>query len=148
MGATKATTPAGSKPADEPSGKTQYKELGDGAVSGNLTRDPELRYTPGGRAIANMRVASTERHQDPATGEWHDKGTAFYDVLAWGNQGERCAERLRKGMRVVALGRWQEQTWADAEGTDRTKVVLTAADIGPSMLFADVQVARQQRGGG
>lgn len=145
MGATNATKPAGQKPADEPSGKTQYKELGDGAVSGNLTRDPELRYTPAGRAIANMRIASTERHQDPATGEWKDQGTAFYDVLAWGNQGERCAEHLRKGMRVVALGRWQEQTWTDPEGQPRSKTVLLAADIGPSLLFADVQVQQQQK---
>lgn len=123
------------KKADVESGKTEYKDLHDGAITGNLTRDPELRYTPAGRAIASLRVASSERTQDPATGEWRDQGTVFSDVVVWGEQGERVAEYLRKADRIVAMGVWQEQRWTDNEGKPRDKVILVAREIGPSFLF-------------
>lgn len=144
MGVTNMRPPArDQKPADESSGKTQYRDVGDGAVTGNLTRDPELRYTPAGRAIAALRVASTERVQDPRTGAWEDKGTAFYDVTVWGDQGERVAEHMRKGDRVVAMGTWQEQRWTDNDGQDRDKVILVAREIGPSFLFRAWQPVAQ-----
>lgn len=120
-------------------------DRGAGAVSGNLTRDPELRYTPSGKAVVSMRVASSERVRNEHTGEWEDGQTTFYDVTAWGQLAENCSEHLSKGMRIVADGRWEEQTWEAADGEERAKVVLVARDAGPSMAFFGARVLRSER---
>lgn len=128
------------------SGKTQYEDLGEGAVSGNLTADPELRYTPAGHAIAQLRVAETPRVKLPDSNEWTDGETTFWDVIAHRGQAERAAEWLRKGDRIVAVGHWQRQTWRDKEGVERSAVKLSAHDVGASLLFTEVKVNRQRKG--
>ncbi len=137
------------KPRQQAQAKeTQRKDLGEGSVSGNLTRDPELRYTPAGRALASMRIAHTPRSKNPGTGEWENGETAFYDVTAWGPLSENCAEHLRKGDRIIAEGNWVEETWEDREGNERTTVKLTARDLGPSMLFLGATIRRTKRSKG
>lgn len=127
-------------------GKTAYEDLGEGAVAGNLTADPELRYTPSGNAIAALRVAETPRVKDPDTQQWVDGETTFWDVIAHRGQAERCAEYLRKGDRIVAVGVWQRQTWQDKDGQDREAVKLSARDVGASLLFTEVRVNRARKG--
>lgn len=127
-------------------GKTQYEDLGEGAVAGNLTADPELRYTPAGNAIAALRVAETPRVKDPETQAWVDGETTFWDVIAHRGQAERAAEWLRKGDRIVAVGVWQRQTWQDKDGAERSAVKLSARDVGASLLFTEVKVNRQRKG--
>lgn len=126
-------------------GKTAYEDLGEGAVAGNLTADPELRYTPSGNAIAALRVAETPRIKDPETQAWVDGETTFWDVIAHRGQAERCAEYLRKGDRIVAVGVWQRQTWQDKDGAEREAVKLSARDVGASLLFTEVRVNRAKR---
>jgi single-strand DNA-binding protein len=121
--------------------------LGEGHVSGNLTQDPELRFTPTGRAVAKLRVAYSQRVKDPATGIWQDGEPQFFDVDVWGKQGENCAEALQRGDRIVACGEWFRRHWETREGEKRTSVSLTARDIGPSLLFKLAAVARWQKTG-
>lgn len=121
--------------------------LGEGHISGNLTQDPELRFTPTGRAVAKLRVAYSQRVKDPATGQWRDGEPQFYDIDVWGKQGENCAEALQRGDRIVAVGEWFRRHWQTREGEARTSVTLTARDIGPSMLFKLAAVARWQKTG-
>lgn len=134
------------KAASEPGG-TSYEDVGEGSVTGNLTREPELRYTPGGRPVVGLRVASSERIQDAKTGEWRDGKTEYVDVLAWGPQAEHCVESLSKGDRIVAAGRWQKQSWTDKDGNPHSAVKLQAADVGVSLLFRLVAVDRRRNGG-
>ncbi len=124
------------------------KDLGDGWLSGNLTADPELRYTPTGRAVCNLRVAYTPRIKDDDTGKWGNGDTVFYDVTVWGQASENCAETLQKGDRVVAGGQWYERTWETKEGEQRTVTEMTARDIGPSLLFLGAVIKRTRRGKG
>lgn len=128
------------------SGGTQYEDLGEGALSGNLTRDPELSYTPNGRAIVSLRVADTPRVKDEATGQWVDGTTEFWDVIGFAGLAERAAEWLRKGDRICAVGKWQRQRWTNKEGEAQEAVKLSARDIGPSLLFTEVKVNRQRKG--
>lgn len=119
--------------------------LGPGALSGNLTADPELRYTPSGRAVCQLRVAVSERRQDPDTGKWIDGPTEFFNVTCWGTLAENCAEHLLRGMRVVGEGTWAEEKWTSKEGEIRTTMVLTARDLGPSMIFYGARVLKPER---
>lgn len=130
---------------DEP--KTTYKDLGDGSVSGNLTRDPDLRFTPDGRAITTLRVAETERVKDEQTGQWGDGPTQFYDVVGWGDLGLNISECLQQGDRIAAVGKWQQQDWTGDDGTPKTKTVLVARDLGPSLLFRKAALDRTKRKG-
>lgn len=123
------------------------ESLGEGHVSGNLTQDPELRYTPTGRAVAKLRVAYSQRVKDPASGQWQDGEPQFYDIDVWGKQGENCAEALQRGDRIVACGEWFRRKWNTRDGEARTTISLTARDIGPSLLFKLAAVARWQRTG-
>lgn len=126
--------------------RNTYEDIGPGSVSGNLTRPPELRYTPEGRAVCTIRIAETERVRDPDTDRWKDGKTEFYDVVAWGEQGEHMAECLEKGDRIAAVGSWQVQKWQDDQDQERSKTVLVARDVGPSLLFRQVKVSRDQKG--
>jgi single-strand DNA-binding protein len=133
-------------PAEQAPGNPR-ESLGDGHVSGNLTADPELRYTPTGRAVCRLRVAYTPRVLDPDTGKWGDGETEFYSLDAWGQQGENCAENLQRGDRIVVCGQWQRRTYEDSDGNARSVIEMQVRDIGPSLLFRQARVIRSQRSG-
>lgn len=134
-----ASSKAGGKSDNE------WVTLGPGALAGNLTADPELRYTPSGRPVCSLRVAVSDRRQDPDTGQWVDGPTEFFGITAWGQLAENCAEHLARGHRVVAEGTWEEQKWTDKNGEIRTTMVLTARDLGPSMIFHGARVLKAER---
>jgi single-strand DNA-binding protein len=138
--------PAQDQQATTP-GASPRETLGDGHVSGNLTADPELRYTPTGRAVCRLRVAYTPRVLDPDTGRWSDGATEFYSLDAWGQQGENCAENLQRGDRIVACGQWQRRTYEDADGNSRSVIEMQVRDLGPSLLFRGARIIRSQRPG-
>lgn len=121
-------------------------DRGPGSVSGNLTKDPDLRWTNGGTAVANLRVASSERVKNTKTGQWEDGPTAFYDVTVWGRLAENTCEVLQKGDRIVAEGRWISNTWEDGEGTIQERIILRARDLGPSMIFRTARPDRAKNG--
>lgn len=125
------------KPADA--------DKGPGSVAGNLCKDPELRFTPSGRAVASLRIAVSERVRDDRTGNWTDGPTTYYDVTCWGNLAENVCDALEKGDRIVAEGRWAETSWTDDQGEVKTRVYLNARDLGPSMIFRVARPVRPQR---
>lgn len=118
-------------------------------VTGNLTADPELRYTPTGRPVASFTIASTPRYLDRQTGQWRDGETWFARCSAWGDLGENLAASLSRGTAVVATGRLQARTWEEdqPDGTTRKRSVVevTVDDIGPSMRRASVKVTKVTR---
>ena len=114
-------------------------------VTGNLTRDPELRFTQGGRAVANFRIASSRRFQ--MNNEWQET-TSFFDVVAWAELGENAAASLSKGARVIVTGRIDQRDFETREGEKRTVFEITADEIGPSLRWATAQVERTDRSGG
>lgn len=119
-------------------------DKGPGSVSGNLTKDPDLRYTNSGRPVTSLRIASSERVRNAQTGAWEDAPTVYYDIQAWGNLAENIVNSLERGDRIVAEGRWHETKWEDKEGVERERVYLSARDLGPSMIF---RAARPERKG-
>lgn len=125
----------------------QRTVLGPGSITGNLTADPELRYTSQGRAVCRLRVAHTPRVQDPKSHEWKDGAAQFFDVTAWGKLGEHCAEYLAKGQRIVADGQWESRAWEDQDGNTQEAIGLVARDLGPSMLFKGARVVEASKGG-
>lgn len=147
MSAARGKTDA--KAADEKTqaGNDKPVSMGEGHISGNLTADPELRFTPTGRAVAKLRVAYAPRIKDEATGQWVDGEAQYYDIDVWGRQGENCAEFLQRGDRIVAVGEWFRRNWQTREGENRASITLTARDIGPSMLFRAVSIRRNARTG-
>jgi single-strand DNA-binding protein len=119
-------------------------------VVGNLTDDPELRFTPSGAAVANFTVASTPRTFDRQTNEWKDGETLFLRCSIWRQAAENVAESLQKGMRVIAQGRLRQRSYQDREGNQRTSIELEVDEIGPSLRYATAQVTRaaSNAGGG
>lgn len=117
-------------------------------VVGNLTADPELRFTPAGAAVANFTVASTPRNFDRQANEWRDGETLFLRCSIWREAAENVAESLTKGMRVIVQGRLVQRSFETREGESRTVVELQVDEVGPSMRFATAQVTRASRGGG
>ncbi|PFG21177.1 single-stranded DNA-binding protein [Serinibacter salmoneus] len=117
-------------------------------VIGNLTADPELRFTPSGAAVANFTIASTPRTFDRQSNEWKDGETLFMRCSIWREAAENVAESLTKGMRVVAQGRLVQRSFETREGEKRTVVELQVDEIGPSLRYASAKVTRAQRGGG
>jgi single-strand DNA-binding protein len=117
-------------------------------VVGNLTGDPELRFTPSGAAVANFTIASTPRNFDKQTNEWKDGDTLFLNCSIWRQAAENVAESLQKGMRVVAQGRLKQRSYETREGEKRTVVELDVEEVGPSLKYATAKVARVTRGGG
>ena len=111
-------------------------------VTGNLTRDPELRFTQGGRAVANFRIASSRRFQ--MNNEWQET-TSFFDVVAWGTLGENVAASLHKGTRALVYGRLEQRSWDTQDGEKRSKIEVVAEEIGPSLRWAQAQVERTAR---
>jgi single-strand DNA-binding protein len=113
-------------------------------ITGNLTREPEIRYTKEGQATAQFGVAVNRRWQDRATQEWRE-ATSFFDVVCWRDLAENVALSLSKGMRVIVTGRLDQRSWETDEGEHRSKVEITADEIGPSLLFATADVQRTER---
>lgn len=117
-------------------------------VIGNLTADPELRFTPSGSAVANFTIASTPRTFDRQSNEWKDGEALFLRASIWREAAENVAETLTKGMRVIAQGRLRARSYDTKEGERRTVMELEVDEIGPSLRFAVAKVARSQRSGG
>ncbi|AUZ88251.1 single-stranded DNA-binding protein [Arthrobacter sp. TmT3-37] len=117
-------------------------------VIGNLTNDPELRFTPSGSAVANFTIASTPRTFDRQTNDWKDGETLFLRASVWREAAENVAETLTKGTRVVAQGRLKSRSYDTKEGEKRTVMELEVDEIGPSLRYASAKVTRTQRSGG
>lgn len=117
-------------------------------VIGNLTSDPELRFTPSGSAVANFTIASTPRTFDRQSNEWKDGETLFLRASVWREAAENVAESLTKGMRVIVNGRLKSRSYETKEGEKRTVIELEVDEIGPSLRYANAKVNRTQRSGG
>ncbi|WP_375501280.1 single-stranded DNA-binding protein [uncultured Jatrophihabitans sp.] len=115
-------------------------------VVGNLTADPELRFTPSGAAVASFTIASTPRQFDRNSNEWKDGEALFLRCSIWRQAAENVAESLTRGMRVVAQGRLKQRSYETREGEKRTVVELDVEEIGPSLKYATAKVNRTQRG--
>ncbi|MGH9007598.1 MAG: single-stranded DNA-binding protein [Acidimicrobiales bacterium] len=111
---------------------------------GNLTREPEIRYTRDGQATTTLGVAVNRRWQDRVTKSW-EESTSFFDVVCWRELAEHAALSLVKGSRVVVTGRLEHRTWETEEGEHRSKVEVVADDLGPSLRFATAEVQRTER---
>ena len=115
---------------------------------GNLTADPELRFTPSGAAVANFTVASTPRTFDRQTNEWRDGDAMFLNCAVWRQAAENVAESLQKGMRVIVSGRLKSRSYETREGEKRTVFEVDVDEIGPALRYATAKVTRTTSGGG
>jgi single-strand DNA-binding protein len=115
-------------------------------IVGNLTADPELRFTPSGAAVANFTVASTPRQFDRQANEWKDGETLFMRCSIWRDAAENVAESLHRGTRVVVTGRLKSRSFETKEGEKRTVIELEADEIGPSLRYASAKVTKAERG--
>ena len=117
-------------------------------VVGNLTADPELRFTPSGAAVANFRIASTPRTFDKQSNEWKDGDALFLSCSVWRQAAENVAETLTRGARVVVQGRLRQRSFETREGEKRTVVEMEVDEVGPSLRYATAKVNKVSRGGG
>jgi single-strand DNA-binding protein len=117
-------------------------------IIGNITNDPELRFTPSGAAVANFTVASTPRAFDRQSNEWKDGETLFMRCSVWRDAAENVAESLARGSRVIVTGRLKSRSYETKEGEKRTVVELEVDEVGPSLRYATAKVNKTQRGGG
>ncbi len=117
-------------------------------VVGNLTDDPELRFTPSGAAVAKFRVASTPRYMDKGTNEWKDGEPLFLACTVWRQAAENVAESLQRGARVIVTGRLKQRSYETQQGERRTVIELEVDEIGPSLRYATAKVQKMQRSGG
>ncbi|MGB4137904.1 MAG: single-stranded DNA-binding protein [Microbacterium sp.] len=117
-------------------------------VVGNLTADPELRYTQNGLPVANFTIASTPRTFDRQSNEWKDGEALFLRASVWRDFAEHVAGSLTKGMRVIAQGRLKQRSYQDRDGNNRVSIELEVDEIGPSLRYATAQVTRAQSSGG
>lgn len=115
-------------------------------VVGNLTADPELRFTPSGAAVTNFTIASTPRTFDKNTNEWKDGDALFLRCSVWRQAAENVAESLTRGMRVIAQGRLVQRSYETREGEKRSVIELQVDEIGPSLKYASAKVNRTSRG--
>lgn len=115
---------------------------------GNLTGDPELRFTPNGAAVANFTVASTPRQFDRQTNEWKDGDAMFINCSVWRQYAEHVAESLQKGMRVIVQGRLKSRSYETREGEKRTVFEVDVDEVGPSLRYATAKVTRTSGGSG
>jgi single-strand DNA-binding protein len=111
---------------------------------GNLTRDPELRYTPGGMPVATFGLAVNLRRQNRQTQEWEDRAS-FFDIVCYGSLGENVSETLGRGTRVMVVGRLEQRSWETQEGDKRSKVEVIADEVGPSLRWATADVTKNDR---
>ncbi len=117
-------------------------------IIGNLTADPELRFTPSGAAVANFTVASTPRQFDRTSNEWKDGETLFMRCSVWRDAAENVAESLQRGARVLVSGRLKSRSYETKEGEKRTVIEMDVDEVGPSLKYATAKVNRTQRGTG
>ena len=115
-------------------------------IVGNLTRDPELRYTPSGQANASFGVAVNRRWQNRQTNEWEEQ-VSFFDVKCWAQMAENVSESLGRGTRVVVSGRLEQRSWETQDGEKRTVVEVIADELGPSLRWAQAHVEKTSRTG-
>ncbi|MCP3936952.1 MAG: single-stranded DNA-binding protein [Actinomycetia bacterium] len=111
---------------------------------GNLTRDPELRYTQSGQARATLGMAVNRRWQNRQTGDW-DEQVSFFNIVCWREMAENVGETLSRGMRVIVTGRLEQRSWDTPEGDKRSVVEVIADEIGPSLRWASAEVKRNER---
>jgi single-strand DNA-binding protein len=117
-------------------------------IIGNVTREPELRFTPSGQANTRFGVAVNRRWQDRSSGEWQE-ATSFFDVVCWRELAENVSESLPKGARVLVTGRLEQRTYEPREGGDKRSVVEIIADeVGPSLRWATAEVKKNDRRSG
>ena len=119
-------------------------------IVGNATRDPELRFTPSGQAVANFGVAVNRRWQNRQTQEWEEQ-TSFFDIKCWAQMAENVSESVQRGTRVIVTGRLEQRSWETDNGEKRSKVEVVADEIAPSLRWATAQVTKIERsaaGGG
>lgn len=109
---------------------------------GNITRDPELRFTPSGQAIATFGIAVNRRFQ--RNNQWEEQ-TSFFNITAWGTLGENASNSLQKGARVIVNGRLEQRSWETQEGDKRSVVEVVADEIGPSLRWATVDITKNER---
>lgn len=114
------------------------------SITGNLTRDPEIRYTRDGQATTTLGVAVNRRWQQRESKEW-EESTSFFDVVCWRELAENVALSMTKGMRVVVTGRLEQRSWENEDGDRRFKVEIVAEEIGPSLRFATADVMKVER---
>ena len=117
-------------------------------VIGNLTDDPELRFTPSGAAVAKFRIASTPRIMDKTSNEWKDGEPLFMACTVWRQAAENVAESLQRGARVIVSGRLRQRSYETREGEKRTVIELEVDEIGPSLRYATAKVQKMSRSGG
>ncbi|HEV7864028.1 MAG TPA: single-stranded DNA-binding protein [Acidimicrobiia bacterium] len=115
-------------------------------IVGNITRDPELRFTPSGQANARLGVAVNRRWQDKSSGEWQE-ATSFFDVICWRELAENVSESLKRGARVIVTGRLEQRTW-EQEGNKRSVVEIIADEVAPSLRWATAKVEKTERRSG
>lgn len=112
-------------------------------IVGNLTADPELKFTPEGKAVANFTIADTPRYFDKVANEWKDGTTLYMPCSVWRETAENVAESLRKGSRVIASGKIKQRNWETGEGEKRKVVEMEVTEIGPSLRFATANVTKR-----
>ncbi len=116
-------------------------------IVGNVTGDPELRFTPSGAAVANFTVASTPRAFDRQSNEWKDGETLFMRCSVWRDAAENVAESIHRGARVIVTGRLKSRSYETKEGEKRTVIEMEVDEVGPSLRYATAKVNKTQRGG-
>lgn len=116
-------------------------------IVGNLTRDPELRYTPSGQANATFGVAVNRRWMNRQTNEWEER-VSFFNVVCWREMADNVSESLAKGARVVVTGRLEQRSWETENGDKRSVVEIVADEVGPSLRWATAEIRKNDRRGG
>jgi single-strand DNA-binding protein len=115
-------------------------------VTGNLTRDPELRFTPSGQATASFGVAVNRSWQNRQTQEWNEV-TSYFDVVCWAQLAENAAQSLTRGTRVIVTGRLDQRSWENSEGEKRSKIEIVADEVAPSLRWATANITKNERRG-
>ncbi|NLV54148.1 MAG: single-stranded DNA-binding protein [Acidimicrobiales bacterium] len=113
-------------------------------LTGNITRDPELRFTPSGQAVATFGLAVNRRWQNRQTNDWEEQ-TSFFDIKCWAQMAENVSESLGRGTRVIVSGRLEQRSWETDNGEKRSKVEVVADEIAPSLRWATAQVTKNER---
>lgn len=116
-------------------------------ITGNATREPELRFTPSGQAVANFGVAVNRRWQNRQTQEW-EESVSFFDITMWAQLAENAAETVSKGTRVTVTGRLDQRSWETQDGDKRSKVEIVADDVAVSLRWATAEVMKNERADG
>src|SRR5580700_10761188 len=116
------------------------------SIVGNITRDPELRFTPTGQATATFGLAVNRRWQNRQTQEW-EEATSFIDIVCWRELAENASESLRRGARAIVSGRMEQRSWETEDGQKRSKIEVVADELGPSLRWASAVVTKNERKG-